>query len=75
MNIQNFLLNKNDSNYANHIISEIHNFNILYIQNKGIRFNNLKSLEINKVRNSNLLLDDQIDLNNYPQSNNKTVIK
>ena len=47
-----FLLNKNDSNYANHLISENHNFNsnfnILHIQNKGIRLNYLLSLDINK---------------------------
>ena len=63
-----FLLNKNDSNYANHLISENHNlnsnFNILHIQNKGIRLNYQESLEINELRNSNLLLNDQIDLNN-----------
>ena len=45
-----FLLSKN---YPNHLISDIHNFNILHIQNKSIRLNYLESLEINKLRNSN----------------------
>ena len=44
-----FLYNETDSNYSNHLISENHifdnNFNILH--------------EINKLRNSNPLLNDQ----------------
>ena len=50
-----FLLNKNDFNYVNHLISENHNFNsnfnILHVQNKGnICLNHLKLLGINKLK-------------------------
>ena len=65
--------NKNSSNYANHLLKSNHtfnpNFDILHIADKGHKLNNLESLEINKLRNSNLLLNDQLDLNSSPLLN------
>ena len=70
---QSFIKDKNDSNYANHLIEYQHNFDpnfkILHSENKGIKLNLLESLEINKLKNSNLLLNDQLDLNNSPLLN------
>ena len=69
----NFVNNKNSSNYANHLLESNHtfnpNFDILHIADKGHKLNNLESLEINKLRNSNLLLNDQLDLNSSPLLN------
>ena len=50
--------------FKNHIFNS--NFNDLYVKNKGTRFNHLESLENHKLENSNLLLNEQIDLNNSP---------
>lgn len=69
----NFLKEKTDSTYANHLLSEKHNFNedfkILHKENKGKKLNLLESLEINKLKNTNLLLNDQLDLNGSPLLN------
>lgn len=68
-----FLNNKHDSNYANHLLEEQHTLNntftILHVENKGRKLNLLESLEINKLKNSNLLLNDQLDLNRSPLLN------
>lgn len=69
-----FTRKKNDSNYANHLLEENHSFNhnykILHIENKGLKLNLLESLEINKFKNSDNLLNDHTDLNNSPLLNN-----
>ena len=62
-----------NSNYANHLISENHHFNddykILHIEQKGRKLNFLEALEINKLKFSGNLLNDQTDLNNSPLLN------
>ena len=67
-------LNKNyTSNYASHLLRNDHVFNnnykILHYHNKSRKLNLLESLEINKLKNSDLLLNDQLDLNNSPLLN------
>ena len=46
------------SNYANHLIEANHPFNnnyeVLHQEQKGAKFNALKALEINKLRNDNV---------------------
>ena len=68
-----FINKKSDSHYANHLLEENHDFNnqikILHIENKGNRLNLLESLEINKLKHNNNLLNSQIDLNNSPLLN------
>ncbi len=55
------------SNYAKHLLENCHNFNqeckILHVQEKSFKLNALESLGINRLRNTNLLLNDQLDLN------------
>ena len=64
---------KLESNYGRHLVETGHNFNsdfeILHVENKGLKLNMLESLEINKQRNTNNLLNDQLDLNNSPLLN------
>ena len=64
---------KTDSHYANHLLETGHNFNndfrILHSENKGKKLNLLESLEINKLKNSDHLLNCQLDLNNSPLLN------
>ena len=68
-----FLNQKNNSNYANHILNENHTFNdnfkILHLENKGKKLNFLESLEINRLKNTGTLLNDQTDLNASPLLN------
>ena len=45
------------------------NFEILHTEGKGLKLNLLESLEINKLKNTDVLLNDQIDLNNSPLLN------
>ena len=65
-----FINKKLDSNYGIHLQESKHNFNqdfqILHIQNKGQKLNLLEALEINKLQNSQFLLNHQLDLNNSP---------
>lgn len=65
--------NNKDSNYANHLIENNHtfnnNFDILHSETKGLKLNLLESLEINKLKHTDILLNDQIDLNNSPLLN------
>ena len=69
----NFIKKKTHSNYANHLIEYKHNFNpnfqILHIENKGPKLDLLESLEINKLKNTNRLLNYQTDLNRSPLLN------
>ena len=55
-------------NYGIYLTESKHNFNhdfqILHIQNKGQKFNLLEALETNKLKISQFLLIDQLDLNN-----------
>lgn len=68
-----FIKNKTDSNYSNHLLETNHTFNfnydILHIEDKGKKLNLLESLEINKLKNNNILLNDQLDLNGSPLLN------
>ena len=61
------------SKYADHILDENHffddDFKILHVTNKGVRLNALESLEINKKKLDNVLLNDQLDLNSSPLLN------
>ena len=72
-----FINNKLDSNYGIHLQESQHNFNqnfqILHLQNKGQKLNLLEALEINKLKNSQILLNDQLDLNNSPLLNLFTI--
>jgi GIY-YIG catalytic domain len=72
-----FLNQKTDSTYSNHIIEENHdfdeNFEILHINSKGTKLNFLEALEINRLKNSENLLNDQTDINNSPLLNLFTV--
>lgn len=43
-----------------------HNSKILYSVNKALKLNLLETLEINKMRPSDLLSSDQLDLPNSP---------
>ena len=64
---------KTDSAYANHLIEHNHKFNeqfeILHVNNKSKRLDFLESLEINKRKYSDNLLNDKVDLNNSPLLN------
>ncbi|CAH0562875.1 unnamed protein product [Brassicogethes aeneus] len=64
---------KVDSAYASHLITENHTFNnnfkILHLENKGMKLNLLESLEINKLKNTKNILNDQIETNNSPLLN------
>ena len=72
-----FINNKLDSNYGIHLQESQHNFNqnfqFLHIQNKGQKLNFLEALEINELKNSQTLLNDQLDLNNFSLLNIFTI--
>ena len=53
--------------FENHIFDD--NFEILHVSNKGLNLNELESLEINKRKFDNILLNDQLDLNSLPLLN------
>ncbi len=56
------------SNYAKHLKSSGHKFNekfeILHIQRKSKLLDSLESLEMNRLKHKNGLLNDKQDLNN-----------
>ena len=68
-----FVNGKTDSHYANHIRESGHNFNnnykILHSENKSNKLNLLESLEVNKLKNTDHLLNGQVDLNKSPLLN------
>lgn len=47
------------------------NFKILHVSNKGSKLDLLETLEINKQKHLDVLLNDQVDLNNSPLLNLK----
>ena len=53
-----------------HLLEEDHifdeNFEILHVSNKGKMLDNLESLEINRRKSLDILLNDQLDLNDSP---------
>ena len=55
------------STYVKHLIEENYSFNnnfeILHQQNKGLKLTLLEALEINKFKNTDAILNDQLDLN------------
>ena len=59
---------KSKWNYSKHILNENHifndDFNILHIATKGAKLNALESLQIDKLKNKNKLLNDKLELNN-----------
>ena len=61
------------SNYANHLIDFNHRFNnkysILHQENKGAKLNLLETIEINRLKYRNILLNNQVDLNCSPLLN------
>ncbi|KAI4468052.1 thap domain-containing protein 9 [Holotrichia oblita] len=68
-----YINRKNDSTYANHLIDNNHSFNIdfdiLHVENKSLKLDLLETLEINKYKNSDNLLNDKVDLNSSPLLN------
>lgn len=70
-----FTKNNKHSTYADHLRTENHNFNndfdILHLEQKGLKLNLLESLEINKLKNSPYLLNDKQDIYNSPLLNLK----
>lgn len=60
-----FTKNNKHSTYADHLKLENHifnnNFDILHIEQKSLKLNLLESLEINKLKNTQNLLNDQLD--------------
>ena len=68
-----YRLNYRKSNYANHTADFDHifvnDFKILHIEEKGTKMNALESLEINKRKFDNILLNDQTDINSSPLLN------
>ena len=42
---------------------------MLHLENKSLKLNYLKSMEINKYKKLNILLNDQVDLNDSPLLN------
>lgn len=68
-----FINQKSNSAFADHLIQENHDFcndfEIMHVQNKGPKLNFLESLEINKYKNSDILTNNQIDLNCSPLLN------
>ena len=61
------------SNYANHLLEANHRFNnnykVLHQEQKGEKLNALEALEIDKLRDDNVLLNNQLDLNSSPLLN------
>lgn len=68
-----FIKRKTDSHYANHLLESGHNFNsnfkILHTEDKGPRLSLLESMEVNKLKNTDRLLNVQLDLNASPLLN------
>lgn len=68
-----YIYEKEDSHYATHLNEENHNFNdnfiLLHNESKSYRLNLLESLEINKYKKTDKLLNDQKDLNSSPLLN------
>lgn len=68
-----YVKNKTDSTYANHLLEEKHSFSddfdILHLENKGLKLSLLECLEINKYKKSGLLLNDQTEINHSPLLN------
>ena len=64
---------KLNSNYAKHLLEENHafdeNFKILNLENKNKKLNFLESMQINKFKNQDILLNDHLDLNDSPLLN------
>lgn len=62
-----------DSHYALHLNNEQHNFDdnfeILHQEPKSIKLNFLETMEINRYKKFNVLLNDQLDLNGSPLLN------
>ena len=72
-NFHSYRLNYRKSNYANNTADFDHifvnDFKILHIEEKGKKMNVLESLEINKQKFDNILLNDQTDINSSPLLN------
>ena len=70
-----YLNNDSLSNYSSHLNAENHHFNrefkVLHRSSKGVRLNALEFLEINKRKNLQILLNDQLDVNSSPLLNLK----
>ena len=68
-----FVYKKTDSTFANHLLEEQHSFNdkfkIVHVENKSKKLSLLESLEINKLKNSDIMLNDQIETNCSPLLN------
>lgn len=68
-----YLKKHTDSHYALHLNNQQHtfdnNFEILHQENKSLKLNLLESMEINKYKKRDLLLNDQLDLNSSPLLN------
>ena len=71
--LSSFNKGKTDSSYANHLLECNHTFNnnfkILHNEQKGLKLNLLESLEINKFKHSDNLLNEQVDINDSPLLN------
>ena len=71
-----YRLNYRKSNYANHTADFDHifvnDFNILHIKEKRTKMNALESLELNKRKFYNILLNYQTDINSSPLLNKST---
>ncbi|XP_050503867.1 uncharacterized protein LOC126882821 isoform X1 [Diabrotica virgifera virgifera] len=59
--------NTDTSTYALHLLDHNHSFNekfqILHIQNKGLKLSFLESMEINKLKNTDIILNEQLETN------------
>jgi hypothetical protein len=68
-----FIKDKQDSTYANHLLQETHtfseDFDILHLENKSLKLTLLESMEINKYKFTDCLLNDQVDTNSSPLLN------
>ena len=68
-----FQYKKHNSAYSSHLIENNHNFNdnfsVLHIENKSKKLSLLESLEINKLKKSGNILNDQLETNNSPLLN------
>ena len=69
-----FRLKNGKSNFANHFFDNPNDiytdeFKMLHTADKGLKLNALKSLEINKRKFDDVLLNDQVDSNGSPLLN------
>ena len=69
-----YRLKNKKSNFANHFLDNPNHiytdeFNILHTADKGLQLNALESLEINKRKFDDVLLNNQVDLNSSPLLN------